>query len=252
MNGQFFEALLDPELPLPAGLTAWNGSDPATRFAVYRNNVVVSLIDVLADSCPVTQALVGDEFFRAMARLFVNHEPPRSRVLAFYGESFPTFIEAFPPAASVPYLADIARLEMLRMRAYHAADAVELPADAIAQLTAQSDDLPELRIEFHPSVGLLCSRYAVVSLWAAHQGIADISTVDPYIPESALILRPQLDVEVIRLNVGASDFVARLLQGINLGAAFEAASLAVADFDLTDTLGLLLRTQAISAMTAHR
>ncbi len=252
MNGPFFEALLDPALPPPTGLTTWNGSDPATRFAVYRNNVAISLIDALADTYPVTQALVGEEFFRAMARLFVRQAPPTSRVLAFYGESFPAFIAAFAPAASVPYLADVAQLEMLRVQAYHAANAIELPGDAIARSMAKAEDLPDLRIEFQPSVRLLRSPYAVVSLWAAHQGIGDISTVDPDTPEHALILRPQLDVEVIRLNAGASDFIAHLLQGASLGAAHEAASFAFADFDLTDTLGLLIRTQAISAMKTHR
>lgn len=43
-------ALLDPAHPCPPGLTAWNGSDPAHRFAVYRNNVIVSLVDALADT----------------------------------------------------------------------------------------------------------------------------------------------------------------------------------------------------------
>ena len=44
----FAAALLDPDLPPPDRLIAWNGSDPARRFAVYRNNVVVSLVDALA------------------------------------------------------------------------------------------------------------------------------------------------------------------------------------------------------------
>ena len=54
MNNQaaFAQALLDPDLPCPSGLCTWNGSDPARRFAVYRNNVVVSLIDALADIVP--------------------------------------------------------------------------------------------------------------------------------------------------------------------------------------------------------
>ena len=46
----FTAALLDPELPCPMGLSAWNGSDPAQRFRVYRNNVIISLVDALADS----------------------------------------------------------------------------------------------------------------------------------------------------------------------------------------------------------
>ena len=64
-------ALLDPERPAPPGLRAWNGSDPARRFAVHRNNVVASLVSALADGFPVVQALVGEEFFRAMAAVFV-------------------------------------------------------------------------------------------------------------------------------------------------------------------------------------
>jgi hypothetical protein len=72
-------------------LIAWNGSDPARRFAVYRNNVVVSLIDALADTFPVTQELVGEDFFRAMAGVFVRHAPPTSALLAEYGEGFSGF-----------------------------------------------------------------------------------------------------------------------------------------------------------------
>ena len=250
MNGQqeFFDALLNPEQPLPAWITTWNGSDPAARFAVYRNNVVVSLVDALADTFPVTQELVGEDFFCAMARLFVNAEPPRSRMLAFYGDTFPTFVEHFPPAATVPYLADIARLEMLRVRGYHAADKPELAADAIGLALADTDGLPDLRIEFHPSVGLVRSQYAVVSLWAAHQGGVDISTVDPDMPENALVMRPRLDVEVINLNAGAADFVARLLEGQSLGCSVGQASRTHANFDLAGILGLLIQSHAIMSM----
>jgi len=249
---QFFEALLDPGQAPPAGLSAWNASDPATRFAVYRNNVLVSLIDALADSYPVTQELVGEEFFRAMARLFVRAEPPRSPLLAFYGEALAGFIERFPPAASLPYLADVARLEMLRVRAYHAADAGQLPAGAIAQALADAETLPDLRVGLHPALRLLRSPYAVVSLWAAHQGIAEISAVDPYQPENALLLRPHLDVELIRLDPGAGAFVAQLLNGETLGSSVEQVSLAHGDFDLGGILALLIRARAITSITTAR
>lgn len=254
MIGQqgFFEALLDPGQPPPSGLTTWNGSDPATRFAVYRNNVLASLIDALADTFPVTQELVGAAFFRAMARLFVLAEPPRSRMLAFYGESFADFVEHFPPAASVPYLADVARLEMLRVHAYHAADAASLSTDALAEVLADADALPDLLLAFHPSVGLLRSPYAVVSLWAAHQGITELASVDPHVPEQALVVRPNLEVEVLGLEAGAGDFVAHLMQGASLGQAAEQAARAHPDFDLARILGLLIRKQAISSMNTSQ
>lgn len=245
---QFYEALVDPQRSCPAGLTVWNGSDPAVRFGVYRNNVVVSLIDALADTYPVTQELVGEEFFRAMARVFVNLELPRSRVLALYGESLPVFIESFPPVSSVPYLADVARLEMARVHAYHASDAIEITADVITQVLADSDELPELQIGFHPSVALLQSRYSVASLWAAHQGLAEISTVDPDVPESVLVIRHEHDVSVIRLKTGTDAFIAQLLQGARLGDAAKHAAEVHPEFDLAESLGLLIHQHAITSL----
>lgn len=245
---EFFAALLDPERKPPGGLTTWNGSDPAPRFAVYRNNVVASLIDALADTYPVVQQLVGDDFFRAMARLYVNAAPPRSRVLAFYGESLPDFIAGFAPAAGVPYLADVARLEMLRVRAYHAGDTAPLTADAIARCLAHPEALPSLQIGLHPSLAVLRSRYAVVALWAAHQGIGDIAQVDPDVAENALVLRRDLDVEVLRLDDPDSVFVEQLLQPATLGVAAAQASAMSADFDPAGILSLLIRSHAITSI----
>ena len=65
-QADFARALLDPERSPPTDLTAWNGSDPAVRLAVYRNNVVVSLLGVLADTFPITHELVGEAFFCAI------------------------------------------------------------------------------------------------------------------------------------------------------------------------------------------
>jgi hypothetical protein len=182
MHAAFADALLDPETGVPPGLTSWNGSDPAQRFAVHRNNVVVSLIDALADTYPVVQQLVGEEFFRAMARVFALAHPPLSPVMALYGEGFAEFIASFPPAASLPYLADMARLEYLYVQVYHAAD-----------------DAPAMRV--------LHSSYAVASLWAAHQAAhpadnidAALAQVDLCVGESALVLRVNLDVLVMRIG----------------------------------------------------
>lgn len=168
MNDQalFAAALLDPDAPCPDGLTTWNGSDPARRFAVYRNNVIVSLIDALADTFPVTLELVGEAFFRAMAGIFVRRTPPRSTLLVDYGSGLPTFIERFEPAHPVPYLADVARLEMLRVRAFHAADADPLTLDQIAQAltngTTACSACDSSSLAGHPQFAL-CSRGAVGS-----------------------------------------------------------------------------------------
>lgn len=238
----FAAALLDPGLAPPDGLVAWNGSDTARRFAVYRNNVIVSLVDALVDAFPVTQELVGEDFFRAMARFFAFAHPPGSRLMAFYGAEFPAFVGAFPPAAGVPYLADVARLEYLRVLAYHAADAEPLAANLIASALADPDALPALRVVLHPSLHVLSSRFAVASLWGAHQGLLDISEVVPEMPETALVLRHGLDVEVLRISTADGTFIAALHDGVSLG---EAVQVADPGFDPAGVLGLLLQKGAV-------
>ncbi|KAF0122956.1 MAG: hypothetical protein FD148_2860 [Methylocystaceae bacterium] len=87
----FLRALLDPELPPPNGLEASHGFPPERRFAIYRNNVCVGLVDALAERFPICLQLVGDEFFRAMAQCYVRERLPRTPMLFEYGDAFATF-----------------------------------------------------------------------------------------------------------------------------------------------------------------
>ena len=241
------QALLDPAAPCPAGLSTWNGSDPARRFAVYRNNVVCSLVDGLAAGFPVVQALVGEDFFRAMAGVFVRSAPPTSPVLAHYGEGFAEFIAAFTPAGGLPYLPDLARLELAWVRAFNAADAPVLSAAAAAPALACAERVTELRLDCHPSWGLVRSAHPIVSLWAAHQPGSEIELdlIGLDQAEAALVLRPALEVRVISLTPGAAALAEALAQQQTLGtavAAAAAASAAESDvaFDLVAALSLLM------------
>ncbi len=245
----FSRALLDAALDVPTGLSTWNGSDPALRFAVYRNNVVVSLTDALADTFPVTQALVGEEFFRAMSRVFLQTNPVKSRVLTWLGAGFANFIETFPPATSLAYLSDVARLEMLRVRAYHAADAPPIALETLGQALADPDALAGLKLRLHPSVHLLQSQYAVWSLWAAHQGVLSIDAVNPELAQNVLVFRRDLDVEILNLSVAEGHFLAQLMAGAGLALAADAAVESDHRFDLAAFLANLIRLQLITSIS---
>ncbi len=246
----FAQALLNPALDCPGGLKTWNGSDPEARFAVYRNNVMVSLVDALADTFAVVQALVGEEFFRAMARVFVQAHPPQSRVLAHYGASFADFVQSFAPAASVPYLSDVARLEMARVRAYHAADATPLPPDALRTLLTDPQQLMSLSMALHPSVQVIESGFAIVSIWAAHQGALDsLSSVDPTQAQTALVCRNGLNVEVMELTAAAGRLVGALQRGASPLEAVAGASDGDPAAALATTITTLVRLQLITHIT---
>ncbi|PYC17978.1 DUF2063 domain-containing protein [Pseudomonas jessenii] len=242
----FAAALLDTRLPCPEGLRSANGADPASRFAVYRNNVQGSLINALSDSYPVVAQLVGDEFFRAMAAVFVQQQPPQSPLMNRYGEAFAAFIQTFEPASSVPYLADVARLEHLRTHAYHAADALPVRAEQITAALADVQTLSELRLDLHPSLHLLDSAYAVVAIWGAHQHDSTLEGIDVNQRQHALVLRNDLDVEVFALDPGASTFIRNLIDGQPLLAAAENSP----EFDLAQTLGLLIARNAITHLNS--
>ena len=107
----FAGALLDPDLATPAAVAGPKSKAARKRYNVYRNNVTVSLINALAAVFPATLRITGGDFFRAMARFYVRATPPTSPLLFEYGYDFPNFIEQYEYAQSVPWLADVARIE---------------------------------------------------------------------------------------------------------------------------------------------
>ncbi len=244
----FVSALIDPSQACPPGLTSWNQSDVSQRFSVYRNNVMISLVDALADTFAVTQELVGAEFFRAMAQVFVQNHPPHTRVLTWYGAHFPDFIAGFSPAATLPYLPDVARLEMWRVRSYHAADAEPIEAATLAHALAEPAALAQLTLVLHPSVHLLASHYAAYSLWAAHQGALALESVDPLQTESVLIYRHGLDVLLQAIAPDQHCFLQQLQAGQTLSHAAGQAVEQNIDFDLPEILSTLIRQQLIIRM----
>lgn len=103
-------------------------------FGVYRNTVMTGCIDALVANYPAVVRLVGDEWFRAAASLYVRHAPPSQPCLVDYGEGFAGFLAGFPPASRLPYLSDVARLDRLWTEAHLAADDAPLEAARVASL----------------------------------------------------------------------------------------------------------------------
>jgi hypothetical protein len=119
----------------------------------------------------------------------------------------------------------------------------------MAQALADPEQLPLLQVGCHPSLGVLNSRYAVVSLWAAHQGVGDLAQVNPCVPESALIVRTGLEVHVVALPPGGDLLIAGFAAGRSLGEAAGFVMAAHPDFNLTTHLALLLQVNALTSFS---
>jgi hypothetical protein len=231
-----FHAALWQDSP-PPGLAAPDPSEIARRFAVYRNNVHHGLTRALAARFPVVEQLVGAEFFTAMARVFIADAPPEHPVLLHWGAAFPAFLETFPPVGHLHWLADVARLELARGRAYHAADAASVAPEALAVA-----DPERLHMTLHPSVALFASPYPAVRIWEAHQPGAVPGTPTGPGPDHALVARqPDFAVIVARVDPATLRVIARISGGLLLGEA-------AGEDDPTAALTLLLRHGLITAI----
>jgi hypothetical protein len=242
----FAGALVNDDGALPDGLTSWSSACSERRFAVHRNNVTAGLIGALASRFPVTEKIVGEAFFAGMAQAFITQHPPRSPLLLSYGDDFAGFVEAFGPAAELSYLPDVIRLEAARGRAYHAADQSPLELAALASL--DGDALAALRFVFHPSVSVIGSIHPIVTIWAMNAGEIDLSPIEPWQDEDALVVRPHLTVTVHRLPAGGVRFLTTLMSGATLAAAAEVALSAAPKFDLTANLAGIVQSGALTGI----
>ena len=61
-------------------------------LSVYRNGFLRTCTDVLMGNYPVVRAIVGDDYFRDLARGYIDQYPPTRTTLVGYGERLADFI----------------------------------------------------------------------------------------------------------------------------------------------------------------
>jgi hypothetical protein len=173
---RFVRTLLAPELPAPGA------------FAVYRNTVMKGCIDALQANFPAVARLVGEEWFRAAAAVYARANPPRVPMLVEYGAAFPAFLESFAPAAELPYLPAVAKLDRFWTEAHVARD-----EPALQQLEG-----PPFRI--HAAARWAWFALPAYTIWSRNREerreLGDIE----WRAEGALITRPRDAVQWIGLG----------------------------------------------------
>lgn len=242
LRASFAAALLAHD---PGASPDWLDGVAARRFAIHRNNVHRALGEALGAAYPAVRRLVGERFLRAAAREYFAHSPQHDASLALCGAGFADFLAAFAPAATLPYLADVARLERGWLETCHAADAPALDA---ADLARHRHALAELRLAAHPATRLIPSTHPIVSLWRHNTADTPPAALTLHAcAEHALITRPCFEVRVAVLDPAASAFAGALLRGETAGAACAAAAHIDVAFDVTASFALLITAGAFTA-----
>jgi hypothetical protein len=222
-------------------------------LGIYQSAVDNALRGALREIFPVCAALVGEDCFAATARDYGLATPSHHPDLARCGEAFPRFLAQLPYLDPVPYLSDVARLEL----AWHAAFSAPGPPSAanpetIAEEIAEAlSQRPESwRFLLPPSAHLVFSPHPVLAIWEAHQQDGEAlddpgSSLEIDLesgPDYLIVWRRDLDLRIERVEAGLWPLLEAIEHGkrvetiLTLGEPADASSggelgeLAAADF----------------------
>lgn len=244
----FAQALLLPDAA-PAAQIAALAAQPA--FAVYRNTVMKACIDALQANFPAVTRLVGEEWFRAAATIYVRGHLPVEPTLLRYGATFADFLARFEPAAELTYLPDVARLDYLWAEVHTAPDAQPLAADAIAQLPLDALTGAVLR----PHAAARWAWFADAPIYTIWSGNRNATMPDGDIewrPEGALLTRARDVVEWRALDAAGCAFLDACAAGETLAIATQSALTAQRDADLALMMSGLLQAGAFSSINLEQ
>jgi hypothetical protein len=211
-----------------------NGLTPAARLGIYRNIVFNNLTATLAIDYPTVKRLVGDEFFDSVAARYIRDVPSRSGNLQHFGARFPEFLASTPEAASLPYLADVARLEWARQESLLTRNATPLDPAQLARVS--EDSQVTLSLELHPSVRLVDSAYPVLDIWLFCQNPKDGNLTLDGSSQRVMLWRDCNQIAMRAVDAGLYELLAVMQRDVALAAAHDAAVTANPNFDLNDAV----------------
>ena len=243
---QLFAAALGDATQVDAAVAQIRSDQPARRLALYRGNLNAAWRRVLGQAYPVVLALVGEEFFSGLARAYGRQHPSTDADLNQFGDGFAAFLAAFAPAAQLPYLPDMARLEWALHRAHYAPDAAGMTAETLASLAPEQ--LEASRFVMHPACALIASEWQVLALWQAHQEKGAAFPSEMAGNSHMLVCRPRWRAQVLALGAAAHAALSQLMKGEDFGAALDAAFALDASFDLGASLRCWLEHAVLTAI----
>ena len=136
-------------------------------FTIYQSSILGKLSRALQSIYPVCHRLVGEAFFTRTAITYIRQYPSTSPDLGDYGEHFASFLAQFKPAASLPYLSEVANLEWYWHRIFNGEDTTTLNFEALAQISQTK--WGNLIFQLPKTHVLLESPYPIHRIWQINQ-----------------------------------------------------------------------------------
>lgn len=169
------------------------------RFDIYGGSITEGFVKALRENFPVTEKIVGEEFFRLLSYNYIANNRSLSPNLGDYGVSFADFVAHFSPAECLPYLADVCRLEWCWQKAFYGVDYSPLDVNELSKLNSDSQSL--LIFKRCANSSLLKSEYPLKKIWDFNQTDDNNATIDLKEEHNLLLIwRPDMEVIIEELT----------------------------------------------------
>jgi hypothetical protein len=187
-----------------------------TRLSLYRHSISATVINHLEGVFPVCLRLVGVQFFAALSKAYAQQYPSTDATLTHFGREFSAFLAQFPPAASLPYLTEVAALEWAWRKAFLGALACPVDHNSLTQIPERARG--SLQLSLHAHSTLLQTQFPVVDIWRVNQEnyVGDVKVDLNQGGDYILTWRQNEDVNIQRLSQSQYVFLEALRREQNL------------------------------------
>lgn len=236
----FVEALYDPEASCLGLPTEQPG------FTVYRNTVMKGAVDALLANFPTVERLVGRTWLGAVAAIHGRRSVPVDARLLYHGSEFPGFLDHFEHAQALPYLGNVARLDLLWTQCHTAVDQPGIDVTRIASLARER--LASLKLT--PRAAARWVWFAdqpVFSIWRHNREGLQMPEQLDWHGEGALLVRSGGAVSWQALDIGGCAFLDACAIGQPLAQAAQHASDIQPSLDILELLTRLVRADVFAA-----
>jgi hypothetical protein len=133
---------------------------PVERVGIYAGMYAARVVEALRENFPRTAQVLGAERFDELVRAYLRRHPSTHPSIRYVGRVLPEFLGSSDVAG---FVAELARLEWLRLEVFDAADTPVLRREDLAAVAP--DDWGTLRFAPVAALATLRTRWAVHRLW---------------------------------------------------------------------------------------
>ncbi|MFT5609809.1 MAG: hypothetical protein ACI9WC_002335 [Arenicella sp.] len=237
VQGNFLDGLLGLDDKLSPAIDAHKH-----RLWIYQNNVFAATREYLEEVYPALLGLVGDKFFKQMAQVFVQNNPPSEGDVYLFGEDFDSVIVQFDALQEMPYLVDLMHYEWALHTAYFAS-----LANCIDPNKTEQSELLSMPLCFNPSVAIIHSKYPIYEIHRQSlPGHCDEVAIELNQSQDSLIVYKQEHAVVSRLlNEDEAIFVDVLANSENILQSIERIQGSMSAESLATNLGLMFELKLL-------